>query len=199
MKREPSKLTTVSVTGNSTGKAMLGDADCQSWFASPVLDSCVFMIPSPEVTKTLTERSNLALIFFKTRAVLRSHKPAGVYEGNETLREQLPTLAFYNASAISMIYTKCAVNPRRVLDMWVHRALAYFPGFGHSKASADEAILIHYRLASDEWQYDVPQRLLGYGKFETWDYPRHLQRRLYLHVKERLDRVYVSRKHKIST
>ncbi|EPB77539.1 hypothetical protein ANCCEY_03381 [Ancylostoma ceylanicum] len=38
---------------------------------------------------------------------------AGV-KGNETLREQLPTLAFYNASAISMIYTKCAVNPRRL-------------------------------------------------------------------------------------
>ncbi|RCN40621.1 hypothetical protein ANCCAN_13440, partial [Ancylostoma caninum] len=88
-------------------------------------------------------------------------------------------------------------NSFQVLDMWVHRAMAYFPGYGHCKASANEAILMHYRFSNDEWQYDVPQRLLNYGTFETWHYPEHLMRRLYLNIKERLDRVYGNSEHKL--
>ncbi|KAK6747722.1 hypothetical protein RB195_000738 [Necator americanus] len=98
------------------------------------------------VLKKMGEKNNIGMIKFTPRFVLRTRKPPDNYEGTKTLSKNLPTLVFRNTSATPLgYYTKCILDPTRVLLQWVHNVKVYFPGYVGLEAPRNEVII---RLAS---------------------------------------------------
>ncbi|KAK6747723.1 hypothetical protein RB195_000738 [Necator americanus] len=94
------------------------------------------------VLKKMGEKNNIGMIKFTPRFVLRTRKPPDNYEGTKTLSKNLPTLVFRNTSATPLgYYTKCILDPTRVLLQWVHNVKVYFPGYVGLEAPRNEVII----------------------------------------------------------
>ncbi|CAJ0606321.1 unnamed protein product [Cylicocyclus nassatus] len=146
-------------------------------------------------SKAMTEKTNIGMLQFRQTWVLRPRKPPNKYEGEVTLKKHLPTLIFHNTSAVGPRghTVKCIIDPRRVLIMWIHYVLLYFPGYKGVTVSAppDKAIIRHYRdLVDDNWGTTWIHEVERFGNFTMTDYPAQLMVKLYRNVKKRLSRVY---------
>ncbi|KHJ98995.1 hypothetical protein OESDEN_01010 [Oesophagostomum dentatum] len=153
--------------------------------------------------QAMTDDPDIASVQFKTRWILRTHKPPSQYEGDETLHNHLPTLVFHNTSAIAPFgHTgKCVVDTRRVLIMSVHYPLLLFPGYEEAFAEEENAyiriteldciVLRHYRgQYGDSWAKRWIHQVERFGNFTMTDYPEHLMAPLYENIKQRLTQVY---------
>ncbi|EYC00571.1 hypothetical protein Y032_0114g421 [Ancylostoma ceylanicum] len=161
------------------------------------LDDRITALKSPTlieyISKTLTEQTNFALLCFGVKYVLRMRKTPEKYEGEQTLLEYLPTLAFRNttSAAPTGAATKCVADTRRVMAMGIHNAYIFMPGYDTFFVPSDIAVNIHYREPYGDGWYNRRIALVSrYGPFKIEGYPTHLIDPLYRNVKRRLDRVY---------
>ncbi|CAJ0608225.1 unnamed protein product [Cylicocyclus nassatus] len=144
------------------------------------------------VQKAMTEKPNIGTLTFQKTIVMRTRNPPTMYEGEQTVKNHLPTLVFHNTSAPIKEGGKCVVDPRRVLLMWIHEAYLYFPGFEGAPVPPNQALIRHYRInAGARWIARMQNnKRLRRENFTLTDYPEKLMKLLYTSVEKRLARVY---------
>ncbi|WKY09643.1 hypothetical protein Q1695_002194 [Nippostrongylus brasiliensis] len=82
------------------------------------------------VLSIMERHKDVGLITFWSRLVLRKADLPSAYEGENTLREHLPTLVFHNTTLTkAQVYQKCIVNTLRTFDMRIHKAKAFFGNY----------------------------------------------------------------------
>ncbi|CAJ0608227.1 unnamed protein product [Cylicocyclus nassatus] len=154
------------------------------------------------VMKAMTERPNIGMLQFRSTWVVCTKKPPDKYEGEEALRNHLPTLVYDKSSDVEPpgSMAKCVVDTRRVLLFVVHAVYVYFPGYESACAPPDRAIIRHYRdLTFNDRRTKKMRGYPGYapwltkitnGNFTITHYPSNLMKQLYPRIKKRLERVY---------
>ncbi|EPB66854.1 hypothetical protein ANCCEY_14058 [Ancylostoma ceylanicum] len=153
---------------------------------------------------TMRPNGNIGSIKVTARFIARSKELPKKYEGEETLRNSLPTLVFHNTSAIpySGFSSKCIVDCAKVFIMAIHWTKAMFPPYQEIFAPREEILImsrvistIPYRHYRDFNVGIFPRRtlpiLITFGPFQMTEYPSHLMERLYKNVEKRLRLVYL--------
>ncbi|CAJ0603178.1 unnamed protein product [Cylicocyclus nassatus] len=128
---------------------------------------------------------------FTSRWVLRTPPPQSDYEGEKTLKQHLPMLVFHNSSAVPnvRIVQKLVLDPRKVLNIYVHHVEAYYPGYEGYEVPFQEMHIRHYRDTST-WDKQWFDRLAGFGPYEITSYPEVHMKKLFENIKNKLDRIY---------
>ncbi|KAK6744645.1 hypothetical protein RB195_011395 [Necator americanus] len=109
-------------------------------------------------------------------------------QGSNTLKYHLPTFVFYQTN-IMRRSPKCAIDPRRVLLMWVHHVEVYFPGYTGYELPPEKAILRHYR---DLTRANLTRRLrpiTHWFMYTKIGYPAKLMPLLYRQVETTLNQL----------
>ncbi|CAJ0597223.1 unnamed protein product [Cylicocyclus nassatus] len=136
--------------------------------------------------------SSIAMLSITSRRIERAYALPLEYNGSETLMLYLPILVFHKSHLKNWIIfpPKCVIDPRKVLLMWVHHVVLYFPGYKGISLPASKAVVRHYR---DLTHAEPARRYKFYNewyKYGDVHYPSKLIIALYRNIYNTLNRVY---------
>ncbi|KAK6744644.1 hypothetical protein RB195_011395 [Necator americanus] len=142
------------------------------------------------IKETMEISGKIAMISFVGERVERTSRLPLEYKGSNTLKYHLPTFVFYQTN-IMRRSPKCAIDPRRVLLMWVHHVEVYFPGYTGYELPPEKAILRHYR---DLTRANLTRRLrpiTHWFMYTKIGYPAKLMPLLYRQVETTLNQIFL--------
>ncbi|KAL6741033.1 hypothetical protein Aduo_014330 [Ancylostoma duodenale] len=134
------------------------------------------------VRETMDMYETVASVCFPSLEFMMTLSPPLEYRGNKTLDIYLPTLV-YHRNKFTGKMPKCAIDPTKVLVMWVHAVSIFFPGYSEHHFTPEEVIMRHYNSIALQGNPDLT--LLNDTAF-----PAELMSMLYRKVEKTLDQVY---------